>query len=172
MRLRFRALRHRMGRYRMLVVRGEMVGVGLRRAAGWLLGGRVATSVITAVVLTGCVPTEVAAPATPSRFDFAGQVTRVVDGDTFWVTSQNTRIRVWGLDAPEIGRAGGSVATAQLAGLASGRSVQCRIRDVDRYGRIVGQCWLQDGRDIGAAMIASGTAREYCRFSGNYYGTC
>lgn len=149
-----------------------MVGLGLRRAADWLFGGRVAASVIAAVVLTGCVPTEVAVPATPSRFDFAGQVTRVVDGDTFWVSGQRTRIRVWGLDAPEIGRAGGSAATAQLAGLASGRSVQCNMRDVDRYGRIVGQCWLPDGRDIAAAMIASGTAREYCRFSGNYYGTC
>ena len=149
-----------------------MVGLGLRRAAGWLLGGRAAASVIAAVVLIGCVPTEVAAPATPSRFDFAGQVTRVVDGDTFWISGQRTRIRVWGLDAPEIGNPGGSAATAQLAGLASGRSVQCNMRDVDRYGRIVGQCWLPDGRDIAAPMIASGTAREYCRLSGNYYGTC
>ena len=149
-----------------------MVGMGLLRAADWQLGGRATVAVITAMVLTGCVPTEGAAPATPSRFDFAGQVTRVVDGDTFWVSGQRTRIRVWGLDAPEIGRAGGSAAMARLAGLVSGRSVQCRMRDVDRYGRIVGQCWLPDGRDIGAAMIASGTAREYCRFSGNYYGTC
>ena len=149
-----------------------MVGLGLRRAAGWLSEGRMTLAAIAAMVLTGCVPTEVAAPATPSRFDFAGQVTRVVDGDTFWVSGQRSRIRVWGLDAPEIGRAGGSAATALLAGLVSGRSVQCRIRDVDRYGRIVGQCWLPDGRDIAATMIASGTAREYCRFSGNFYGTC
>ncbi|WP_157994760.1 thermonuclease family protein [Paracoccus tegillarcae] len=149
-----------------------MVGLGLRRPADWLSRGRATIAVIATMVLTGCVPTQVAAPATPSRFDFAGQVTRVVDGDTFWVTSQSTRIRVWGLDAPEIGNAGGSTATAQLAGLVSGRSVQCRMRDVDRYGRIVGQCWLPDGRDIAATMIASGTAREYCRFSGNYYGTC
>lgn len=150
-----------------------MVGLGLRRAVDRLAGGRATIAVIAAMVLTGCVPTEVAAPAAaPSRFDFAGQVTRVVDGDTFWVSSQRTRIRVWGLDAPEAGDAGGSVATAQLSGLVSGRSVQCRMRDVDRYGRIVGQCWLPDGRDIAAAMIASGAAREYCRFSGNYYGTC
>ncbi len=149
-----------------------MAGLGLRQAVDWLSRGRATISVIAAMVLTGCVPTEIAAPATPSRYDFAGQVTRVVDGDTFWVSGQRTRIRVWGLDAPEVGRAGGSAAAAQLAGLISGRSVQCRMRDVDRYGRVVGQCWLPDGRDIAAAMIASGTAREYCRFSGNYYGTC
>lgn len=149
-----------------------MAGLGLRRAANRLSGGRATAALVTAMVLTGCVATEVAAPATPSRFDFAGQVTRVVDGDTFWINSQSNRVRVWGLDAPEVGRAGGSAATAQLTGLVSGRSVQCRMRDVDRYGRIVGQCWLPDGRDIAATMIASGTAREYCRFSGNYYGTC
>ena len=39
-------------------------------------------------------------------------------------------------------------------------------RDIDRYGRIVGQCFLPDGRDITAAMIASGTAREFCRYWG------
>ncbi|WP_187794812.1 thermonuclease family protein [Paracoccus amoyensis] len=151
-----------------------MMGLGLRRAAGCLSEARTALALVASLVVSACVPTEVSAPApmTPSRFDFAGQVNRVVDGDTFWISGQRTRIRVWGLDAPEIGRAGGSAATAQLSGLVSGRSVQCRLRDVDRYGRIVGQCWLPDGRDIAAAMIASGTAREYCRFSGNYYGTC
>jgi micrococcal nuclease len=48
----------------------------------------------------------------------------------------------------------------------------CRQRDIDRFGRIVGQCRLPDGRDLTAAMIATGTAREFCRFSGNHYGTC
>ena len=48
----------------------------------------------------------------------------------------------------------------------------CRQRDIDRYRRIVGQCFLPDGRDITAAMIASGTAKEFCRFSRNHYRTC
>ena len=42
----------------------------------------------------------------------------------------------------------------------------------DKYGRTVAQCFLADGRDTTAAMIESGTATEYCRFSGNHYGTC
>ena len=33
----------------------------------------------------------------------------------------------------------------------SGQTLTCRQRDVDRYGRIVGQCFLPDGRDITAA---------------------
>ena len=107
--------------------------------------------------------------ATPT---FSGTVTRVVDGDTFYVTGQDVRIRVWGLDAPEADTYGGSAATAAMSRLVSGETLTCRKCDTDKYGRTVGQCFLADGRDITAAMIESETATEYCRFSGNHYGTC
>ena len=110
--------------------------------------------------------------ATRSADSFTGQVTRVVDGDTFWISSQDVRIRVWGLDAPEVDMPGGSQATATLSNMIAGQELTCRQRDIDQYGRIVGQCFLADGRDITAAMIASGTAQEYCHFSGNHYRTC
>lgn len=103
---------------------------------------------------------------------FAGTVTRVVDGDTFWISTADVRIRVWGLDAPETDQPGGSAATATLSRLISSQTLACRQRDIDRYGRIVGQCFLPDGRDITAVMIASGAAREFCRYSGNHYRTC
>ena len=77
-----------------------------------------------------------------------------------------------GLDAPEIGKPCGAQATAALTALIAGQELTCRQRDIDRYDRIVGQCFLADGRDITAAMIASGTAQEYCRYSGNHYRTC
>ena len=127
--------------------------------------------------LSSCAAPETARPAAvvssvPSDIDFSGRVTRIVDGDTFWLDSQNVRIRVWGLDAPETNQPGGAAATAEMTRLISGQTLHCRQRDIDRYGRIVGQCFLPDGRDITAAMIASGTAREFCRFSRNYYRTC
>ena len=59
-----------------------------------------------------------------------------------------------------------------MSRLVAGERLTCGERDTDRYGRTVGQCFLSDGRDITAAMIGSGTATEYCRFSGNHYGTC
>lgn len=101
-----------------------------------------------------------------------GTVTRIVDGDTFHVSFAETRLRIWGLDAPELDGPGGAAATEALRAMAEGRLVNCEIRDIDRYGRPVGQCFLPGGQDITAAMIASGTAREYCRFSRNHYGTC
>ena len=50
--------------------------------------------------------------ATSGADGFTGVVTRVVDGDTFWLSSLDVRIRVWGLDAPETDQPGGSQATA------------------------------------------------------------
>ena len=112
-------------------------------------------------------------------------MTRVVDGDTFWISSADERIRVWGLDAPEVDMPGGSQATAALTALISGQQLTCRQRDIDRYGRIVGQCFLPDGRDITAVMIESGTAAGVlpllrqplpdllgCPSSGNWLSGC
>ncbi len=100
------------------------------------------------------------------------RVSKVLDGDTFTLKGQSRRIRVWGLDAPEWDHAGGSAATATMRGLIAGQTLRCQVRDMDRYGRLVAQCFLPDGRDIAAEMIRSGAATEYCRYSRGYYGTC
>jgi micrococcal nuclease len=103
---------------------------------------------------------------------FDGIVKSVTDGDTFRVVNLKPAIRVWGLDAPEREEAGGYAATHALSDLISDQLLRCHIKDVDRYGRIVGQCFLPDGRDIAAAMIQLRVAQEYCRYSGGFYGTC
>ena len=100
------------------------------------------------------------------------RVARVVDGDTFKLSGQSLSSRVWGLDAPERNKAGGSAATAALNALILGQTLSCVVVDIDRYQRLVGQCFLPDGRDITAAMIMTGTATEYCRYSKGYFGTC
>ena len=100
------------------------------------------------------------------------RVSKVLDGDTFTLSGESRRIRVWGLDAPEWDQRGGSAATATLRSLISGKTLKCNVLDIDRYGRLVGQCFLPDGRDIAAEMIRSGAASEYCRYSRGYYGTC
>ena len=95
-------------------------------------------------------PPETATPAAarsglPTDIGFSGRVTRVVDGDTFWIRSRNVSIRVWGLDAPERNQPGGAAATTQMTRLVSRQTLYCRQRDIDRFGRIVGQCFLPDG---------------------------
>ena len=100
------------------------------------------------------------------------RVSKVLDGDTFTLRGESRRIRVWGLDAPEWDQQGGSAATETLHGLISGKTLSCSVVDIDRYGRLVGQCFLPDGRDIAAEVIRSGAASEYCRYSRGFYGTC
>ena len=148
-----------------------------RRVPRWRPSVQNIGTALFVVALAACaghanLPNGSGSPATSSADSFTGVVTRVVDGDTFRLSSQDARNRVWGLDAPMRDRAGGSRATAALTATIDGKRLSCRQRDIDRYGRIVGQCFLADSRDIAAAMIASGTAREYCRYSGNHYRTC
>ncbi len=100
------------------------------------------------------------------------RVSKVLDGDTFTLKGLSRRIRVWGLDAPEWNHPGGSAATATMRAMIAGKTLHCDLRDLDRYGRLVMQCFLPDGRDIAAEMIRIGVATEYCRYSRGYYGTC
>lgn len=133
-------------------------------------GGRKATqlkvALLFAAALAGCED----APA--DDYDFTGDVTKIVDGDTFYITGQEVRVRIWGLAAPERGDPGGPAATRALVELISGQTLGCELHDTDRYGRPVAQCFLPDGRDIAAVMIEGGTAEEYCRYSGGHYGQC
>ena len=129
---------------------------------------RIAAIAATAAVLC----TALAGHLTAQSNSVSAPVSRVTDGDTFRLQGVDQAIRVWGLDAPERNEVGGSAATAAMRTLITGQTLDCRIKDIDRYGRIVGQCLLLDGRDIAAEMIRMGVATEYCRYSGGYYQTC
>jgi endonuclease YncB( thermonuclease family) len=96
----------------------------------------------------------------------------VHDGDT--LRCGPDRIRLYGVDAPEIRR--GSTPAQPLSyqardllfSLTRGR-VGCRVVDQDRYGRHVARCWSDASPDINAAMIRSGTTTEYKRYSKGAY---
>jgi endonuclease YncB( thermonuclease family) len=99
-------------------------------------------------------------------------VAAVIDGDTFQVGA--VRVRLFGIDAPESGQAGGDRATAALAGLAEGRPVRCEVLDVDRYGRLVATCLAWPRRrgaavDLGQELVRHGWALDYPRYSAGRY---
>jgi micrococcal nuclease len=105
-----------------------------------------------------------AALAAETRFD--GVVTRVSDGDTVWVLPsaqagrpkpRPTKLRLVGLDAPEVCQAHGPQAAAALGSRVLGRAVTVRRRATDDYGRALGTLWL-DGQDVGAALVREGHA--------------
>ena len=102
-------------------------------------------------------------------------VASVIDADTIEIHGQ--RIRLHGIDAPEGGQvcldaAGqkwrcGQRAALALQDLIGRRTVACDERDVDRYGRIVGRC-LVDDLDINEWLVAQGLALAYRRYSRDY----
>ena len=101
---------------------------------------------------------------------------RVVDGDTIDVAG--TRIRLEGIDAPEAGqtcgRADGQTwscgwaATRTLERLVGAGQVRCASKGNDRHGRMLGQCWSADNRELNAEMVRLGLAWAFVRFSREY----
>ena len=98
----------------------------------------------------------------------------VHDGDT--LRCGPDRVRLFGVDAPEVRRGKTPAeplayeARDELVRLTRGR-VGCRVVDHDRYGRSVARCWSDASPDINAALIRSGLATEYRRYSKGAYAT-
>ena len=114
-----------------------------------------------AFVLLGC--SCVQALATPRSVQ-SGVVTRVVDGDTVWVKTSPSqpplKLRIQGIDAPEICQEGGMQAQEALKGRVLGQSVTVMSGAHDDYGRTVGMLYVQ-GQDVGRWLVASGHAWVY-----------
>lgn len=80
-----------------------------------------------------------------------GPVTQIIDGDTFrmrveWFGRNNSysyngdqRIRIAGMNAPELGSPLGEAAKQQLQNRIGGRYVRCTVQARDTYGRLVCQ---------------------------------
>lgn len=98
-----------------------------------------------------------------------------VDGDT--IQTQGKRLRLYGIDAPEVGqpcrtRDGffyecGSVSKSFLAVMLNGRSVRCESQGVDLYGRNLATCYI-GATDIAENMVRAGMAVAYTRYSRRY----
>ncbi len=98
----------------------------------------------------------------------------VLDGNT--VVVEGISVRLQGVAAPElepgsldIGQeTGGPEAAAFLRRLVEGETVVCELTGERAHGREVGVCH-RDGRDLGAAVIEAGLARDCPRFSRGQY---
>lgn len=110
-------------------------------------------------------------------FALAGEVTvtKVSDGDS--LRSGRLKIRLHGIDAPELkqtctdpqGAAWpcGRAARDAMADITETARLRCDLMDVDRYGRLVMRCFA-GGTDIAAHLVANGLALAYRRYSTDY----
>lgn len=93
----------------------------------------------------------------------------VIDGDTIDIAG--TRVRLAGIDAPELDHPYGRNAKWTLVNLCKGREIKAVFDGDLSHDRIVATCYLPDGRDLSAEMVAAGMAVDWPKFSrGKYAG--
>lgn len=105
-------------------------------------------------------------------------VVRAVDGDTLEVRRDGEtdpiKVRLLGVDTPESVdprrpvECMGKEASAFTASLTNGRRVQLEADpeadEVDKYGRLLRNVILDDGRDLNALLVREGYANAYLSF--------
>ena len=103
---------------------------------------------------------------TPAE-EFAGKVVGVSDGDTITVLRNRTpiKVRLHGIDCPEIGQDFGSRAKAFTSELVFGQVVKVVPWDTDRYGRAVADVILADGRILNHEVVRAGLAWRYRKYA-------
>jgi endonuclease YncB( thermonuclease family) len=96
-------------------------------------------------------------------------VVKVHDGDTIIVLVQNTsqRLRLAGIDCPESDQPYGTEATETTKALALNREVTVTPTTTDRYGRIVAEVTLQDGRSLSHELVKVGACWWYRKYAAN-----
>ena len=116
------------------------------------------------LLLLGCTrePTVVEEDA-DSR---TGEIVGVYDGDTctLLVGQEKYKIRLEGIDTPEMGQAFGKRAKQALASYIFGKQVTARFSGQDRYQRYLGTILL-DGQNVNLQMVKDGCAWHYKQYS-------
>lgn len=106
----------------------------------------------------------IATPATAQTF----QCVRpgVIDGDTL-ICEGGTRVRLWGIQAPERHEPAGPASTRALAQIVQGKTLACQPKGKS-WERTVGRCWI-GSTDVSAEMVRQGQAVDWPKYSRGYY---
>jgi micrococcal nuclease len=107
------------------------------------------------------------ASSAPAWFTLRGKVTRVVDGDTIHVRIgvKSEKVRLIGIDSPEVGDCFSREATQAMRAMAQGNVVRL-VGDRsqtrrDRYRRLLAYVILPSGVDAGRNLLVRGLADLY-----------
>ncbi len=108
---------------------------------------------------------------------------KIIDGDTIKINSK--KIRLHGIDAPEkkqtckkpyliIGifsftksYSCGQVSTDKLIKKINNQIIKCKIKNIDRYNRLIGECYKRN-ENLNAWLVSNGYAVAYRKYSKKY----
>ena len=95
-----------------------------------------------------------------------GEIVGVHDGDscTLLVGKDEFKIRLEGIDTPELGQPFGKNAKQALSNYIFGKEVTARISGQDRYQRYLGTL-LVDGQNVNLQLVKDGCAWHYKEYS-------
>lgn len=98
--------------------------------------------------------------------DFTGKVISIADGDTITVLTANSnqkRIRLSNIDAPEKNQPFGTKAKDFTGSLIFGKQVYIKEDGTDQYNRVLGTVFL-DNQNINKIIVHNGYAWAYKRY--------
>jgi len=108
---------------------------------------------------------------------------KIIDGDTIKINSK--KIRLHGIDAPEKKQtckkpyltvgifsftksySCGQVSTNKLIKKINNQIIKCKIKNVDRYNRLIGECYKRN-ENLNAWLVSNGYAVAYRKYSKKY----
>lgn len=98
---------------------------------------------------------------------FSAKVTGVQEGDILRVEQdgKQKKIRLWGIDCPEINQKFGSNAKKFTSDLALGKTVTLKVLEMDAYKRQVAFVILPDGRNLNHELVKAGMAWWFVRYA-------
>lgn len=143
----------------------------LRRSRRRLLGPLLLTIIGLAVATPAVDRAFPLSPGVSARAQrdpaLAGRPTHITDGDT--LRFGETRVRLYGIQAPEMDTPEGPRARAALVALIGSGDVVCEDTGERSYRRVVARCFDARGRDLSEQMVREGWANDWPRFSGGRY---
>ncbi|WP_192821414.1 thermonuclease family protein [Rufibacter sp. LB8] len=117
------------------------------------------------LLLLGCQQAQKKEENAPKENQY--RVIGIKDGDTIEILKdgKGLTVRLQGVDAPEKNQDYGTRAREFASDLAFGKYVELVVRDIDRYGRTVGDILLPDGRSLNHELVKQGYAWHYTAYS-------
>jgi micrococcal nuclease len=96
-----------------------------------------------------------------------GTVVGVHDGDTLRMLSGRTtiKVRLYGIDAPELGQPFSRASREKLSALTFGRTIRLVPHGKDVFGRQLADVILDDGTNVNHEMVRSGMAYYFRRYA-------
>jgi micrococcal nuclease len=96
---------------------------------------------------------------------FEAKVVAVYDGDTITVrTDETIKIRLDGIDSPELKQPFGQASKQAMSGLVFGQTVTIKPGKKDRYGRLLARVEI-GGKDASLTMVETGMAHWYEQYA-------